>query len=197
MATIKAFISTSQKKSKQVNIRFRLSDGSKVQLHYCSNITIHPDNWDAKQQCIKARPSISDKEKVEINNKISKVKSIIQQIYIAEPDKLALTSAQLEYTIDRIINPEKYIVVQRKQPFFDAFDEYLSNRRVSKSQIAHNQVLKRMLQRFELYQKSTEVVCYKLDLDTFTMGKGNFLKQKNIHLTDWDSYYRNVKLAIL
>jgi intN1 len=168
VATVKAFIRTSKKKAKQVKIRFRLSDGSSKQLFYCSNITIDPDNWDTKQQAIKPRPTIPDKEKVEINNSISKIKSIIQQIYLAEPEKETLTSAQLEYSIDRILNPDKYIVVQRKQPFFDAFDEYLSNRRVSKSQIAHNQVLKRMLQRFELYQKATGVVCYKLDLDTFT-----------------------------
>ena len=61
---------------------------------------------------------------------------------------------------------QRELVVPTKQSFIDVFDEYLSNRKVSKSQTAHNRVLKRMLQRFELYQEAQAVTCYKLDFDT-------------------------------
>lgn len=42
MATVKAFLRTSTKRTKSVNVRFRLSDGERVQLFYKSKLTIDP-----------------------------------------------------------------------------------------------------------------------------------------------------------
>lgn len=174
MATVKAFIRTSNSRTKkklvQVNIRFRLSDGSGKQLFYCSSIIIDPDSWDAKRQCVKSRSSIDQVKTIDLNNSIAKIKSIILEAYQDEPIKNNLTSEWLNDVADRKLNPEKYIVVPQKQSFFEVFDEYLCNRKVSKSQTAHNSVLKRMLQRFELYRQIQGKKCYKLELDTFNVS---------------------------
>lgn len=53
MATIKAFIRTT--KDSEVKIRFRLSDGRKVQLYFISHIMVYPSLWDSKKECIKQR----------------------------------------------------------------------------------------------------------------------------------------------
>ena len=150
----------------QTNIRFRLSDGERRQLFYCSNLTVNPNDWDAKQQCIKPKPSITEIERVELNSTISAIKSIIQKVYLSADKTEDLTSVWLAEAVDRQLYPERYVVAPKKQTFFEVFDAYLGNRKVSKSQIEHNKVLKRMLQRFELYQKLQIAIGYKLDLDT-------------------------------
>ncbi len=55
MATVKAFIRVSKKKIKTANIRFRLSDGRKVQLFHQSDITIDPNLWDESKEAVKAK----------------------------------------------------------------------------------------------------------------------------------------------
>lgn len=52
MASVKAFIrvSSSKKKiEKEVAVRFRVSDGRKIQLFYKSDILVDPAVWDAKR----------------------------------------------------------------------------------------------------------------------------------------------------
>ena len=49
MTTVKAFIRTG-KKDKEVNVRFRLSDGRSVQLFHKSEIMVSPILWDAKTE---------------------------------------------------------------------------------------------------------------------------------------------------
>ena len=53
MTTVKAFIRTG-KKDKEVNVRFRLSDGRNVQLFHKSEIMVLPNIWDAKNEQYKA-----------------------------------------------------------------------------------------------------------------------------------------------
>nr|WP_252208727.1 hypothetical protein [Bacteroides uniformis] len=57
MTTVKAFIRTG-KKDKEVNIRFRLSDGRNVQLFHKSDIMVSPTLWDAKTEKYKAKSII-------------------------------------------------------------------------------------------------------------------------------------------
>ena len=52
MATITAFIRTSSKKAKKVNVRFRLRDGRAVQLLYSSDITVNPEHWNPAKEIL-------------------------------------------------------------------------------------------------------------------------------------------------
>lgn len=62
MASVKAFIRVSAKKKneKGVSVRFRISDGRKIQLFYKSDIIVDPNVWDAKKECIKAKVLYSE-----------------------------------------------------------------------------------------------------------------------------------------
>ena len=50
MASVKAFIRTSAKKTEKVKVRFRLSDGRNVQLFHKSEIEVNPDHFDKKKR---------------------------------------------------------------------------------------------------------------------------------------------------
>lgn len=154
MATVKAFIRTSKlAKTKSVFVRFRLSDGRTgsggVQIFHTSNISILPSQWDEKQQKIKARCLIDEQHRILIDKSISERKKIIQEIYLKKGKEL--TSEQLESEIDKFLNPEKYIKV--KKSFFEIYDEFLLKHPISEVRGKNYLVVKRTLQRFELYTK--------------------------------------------
>jgi site-specific recombinase XerD len=162
MASVTAFIRTSAKKTDKVKVRFRLSDGRKIQLFHKSEIEVDPDSFDEKKQEIKAKIILSKKEKTTFNNAIADRKKLIRSIY---DSSIELTSEILELKIDQSLHPEKYIsdeIEQKKQSYFEIFDEFLKLHKISEGRKAHYRVLKRALQRYELYREIT------LDIDTIS-----------------------------
>ncbi|MFV0536543.1 MAG: phage integrase SAM-like domain-containing protein, partial [Dysgonomonas sp.] len=106
MATVKAFIRTSKKKTESANIRFRLSDGRSVQIFHTSEILVNPDAWDDKEQAIGKRQIY--KGKTELNKSVNDRKALILTVYEKETDKSGLTSEWLDSEIDKALHPEKY-----------------------------------------------------------------------------------------
>ena len=104
MATIKAFIRTS-KKTEAVNLRYRLSDGRDFQIFHTSNIPVIPDHWDNKKETIKAKV-ITTYNKREVNDKVTKRKTLISDLY--EEKGRSLTSDLLDIEIDKKLHPNKY-----------------------------------------------------------------------------------------
>ena len=116
MATIKAFIRTSTKEKKFVNVRFRLTDGRNVQLFHKSEIKVSPNDFDPKKEKIKAKIIFDAKLRKSIDDSISDRKKLISKLYLLAPDKSELTSVWLENVIDRELNPEKYTVNEELEP---------------------------------------------------------------------------------
>jgi integrase len=108
MATVTAFIRVSTKKSSDVNVRFRLRDGRKMQLFYKSEITVKPSDWDSSTQAIKAKVLFDNQKRAEFNKSINELKALVVELYNAQPIKDTLTSEWLEDAIDRKLNPIKY-----------------------------------------------------------------------------------------
>ena len=116
MATIKAFIRTSTKEKKFVNVRFRLTDGRDVQLFHKSDIKVCPGDFDAKNEKIKAKIIFDATLRKSIDDSITDRKKLISKLYLQAPDKSVLTSDWLEEAIDRDLYPEKYIVKEQPAP---------------------------------------------------------------------------------
>ncbi|GAT63403.1 site-specific integrase [Paludibacter jiangxiensis] len=156
MATVKAFIRTSTKKTEKVNVRFRLSAGRGVQLFYkAKDIMIEPDQWDSKGESIKTRSVFmySDTEKAEFKAKITKRKTLIEKIYNEVKFKEDYTSNDLELDIDKALNPEKYAPITKQESFFDIFEEFLLKHPMSDVRKKNFRVVVRALQRYELYEQ--------------------------------------------
>lgn len=95
MATVTAFIRTSAKKVRDVNVRFRLRDGRQIQLLYSSDITVNPEHWNPKKEEIKAKVVMDPVLKAEFNRNVARIKEIIIEVYNKAEDKVALTSEWL------------------------------------------------------------------------------------------------------
>lgn len=115
MATVKAFIRTSTKAKDFVNVRFRLTDGRSVQLFHKSDLKVNPDDFDSKKEAIKAKILFNDKARKEFNKAITDRKNLINEIYLTASDKSTLTSEWLETEIDKVLNPDKYIIPEDQQ----------------------------------------------------------------------------------
>lgn len=156
MATIKAYIRTTKKKADEVSIRFRLSDGRKIQLHHVSEILVNPDKWDDVKQEIKKRALVPDDYRDEINTGVSDRKKLLLNIYGEIKDD---PNPERWYSeIEKRLNPEKH--KPKVKTFFDYFDDYISEQ---EGREVYLRVLKRCLQRWEMYEQ-TKNQSFKLDL---------------------------------
>ena len=148
MPTVKAFIRTVSKKKDTANVRFRYSNGRKIQIFHKSEIIIDPSIFDEKKECVKAKIIINSEIRKSIDRSISQRKELIMTTCLGVDD-IVLTSEWLEKSIDEVLHPEKYAKPQ--QSFFDVFEEFLLKRPLSEARTKNFRVIYRALKRFELY----------------------------------------------
>ena len=168
MATVKAYIRISTKKKKKANIRFRLRDGRLVQLFYASELEINPDYWDAVKQEIKGKVVYDSVARAEFNKNVADLKNTILEIYHKAPCKEELTSDWLNVEVDKALHPEKYDLIKKQETFFETFDYFISNRKISDVRKSNFRVIYRALQRFELYKRWYGSRQFRLSLDGIT-----------------------------
>ena len=154
MASIKAFIRTTSKKTEKVNVRFRLSDGRNVQLFHKSEIEVEPESFDEKNQTIKAKVVYSKELRTKFDNGIADRKKLIREIYDNSP---GITSELLDIAIDKVLHPEKYIQIEKNKPktFFDVYDLFVVSYRGTERMKQHYRSVKRILQRYELFKQKS------------------------------------------
>lgn len=165
MSTVKAFIRTTNKGNKKVNIRFRLTDGRNIQLFHKSEFEVLPDLWDKKNESYKAKCLIRDDERILFNRNISERKNLLYEVY-RKADKDKITTENFNLLIDMELNPDKYR--KPEESFFEAFDIFLTKRKLSENRIRGYKVVKRMLQRYELFTAINKKVPFSLTFDYFT-----------------------------
>ncbi|MDF9829335.1 site-specific integrase [Parabacteroides sp. PF5-6] len=179
MATVKAFIRTSNKRSERTKIRFRLSDGRSVQIFHVSEIEVPPLVWDNNKGEIKAKVVFDSQERLRVNNAVSHRKSMILDIYNSVNNKKDATSEWLEQEIDKKLNPGKY--QSKESVFFSLFDDFLQKRKLSDVREKNFMVLRRALQRYELIASVEENVDFKLDIHSISSDT----------IEDFENFLRN------
>jgi len=154
MASVKAFIRTSAKKADTVKVRFRLSDGRNIQLFHKSEIEVEPDNFDVKNQIIKAKVIYPKEKRIKFDNGVADRKKLIREIY---DNITGLTSELLDLKIDQVLHPEKYNLNEENKPktFFEVYDLFVASYRGTERMKQHYRSVKRILQRYELYTQKT------------------------------------------
>lgn len=152
MASVNAFIRVSSSTTREVNVRFRLRDGRKVDLFHSSDIKVKPSDFDPRTQLIKARNIYDPKKRYEFNSAISKRKNLILDIYNNTNDKSNLSSEWLDISISKELNQENYNY-EIQNDFFPLFQRFINERKLARQREEHYYVLMRALKRFELYKE--------------------------------------------
>lgn len=181
MASVTAFIRVSKKRIERANVRFRLRDGRNVQLFHTSELEVNPSDWDATRQEIKVKVLYDPEKRAAFNKAVADRKNMILETYNAVSGKEGLTSELLDQKIDKRLHPDRYIVEQPRQTFFEAYEEFIEKRKLSDWRVRAIQVVIRALKRYELYARRNVDRRFTLDLDTVT----------SLVLGDFEEFLRN------
>ena len=152
MATINAFIRTSEhtRAGKEVNVRFRLTDGRSVQLLYKSGIKILPEHFDADRQLYKARiTNVIGRKVYDTNMAISEIKTKIERIYNEHHPQ---TSAELKMLMDRNEDEQQE---KKEKGLFELFDLFLQDKNRTVGSIQTYNTLQHCLVRYEAHKRLT------------------------------------------
>lgn len=184
MATVKAFIRVSNKKVKTANVRFRLSDGRDIQLFHKSELEIEPFAWDKGTQMVKAKVVYDSVKRKEFDQAVSDRAFLIKDIYMEVDDKSNLTSDWLEKKISERLNPTAYY---RPKTLFDIYDDFIREYKGTNRMKQHYTAVKRMLQRFELYNQIKDS-SFVFTLDSINR---DILKELEVFLRDEHKLYKD------
>ena len=209
MATIYLSLSSKSDGNTQKEIRIRFKHG-RIDLQAKTNIFIPIEYWDNEaQQIVIPNFRLMNDEKKQIKDyltsqseKLNNLTSIIQ-ISFNNADKDNIPSDWLKLLIDKYNFPEKYEdkgdEVQ-KATFFDLFDEFLQKRKLSDVREKNFMVLKRALQRYELFVSANEKQSFMLDIDTMTSETiediESFLKNEHSLYEEYKDLYNKFPAII-
>ncbi|MDR1160817.1 MAG: hypothetical protein LBK45_00610, partial [Tannerellaceae bacterium] len=164
MATIYLSLSAKSDTNPQREIRIRFKHG-KIDQQAKSGIFIPAENWNQeKKQIIIPNIRVRTNEKTELkqylteqSEKLNTLLSVINTIFNVM-DKSNIACDWLKDCVDQYYERGKYAPVdeESKRSFFDSFDEYLKKRKLSEVREKNYMVLKRALQRYELFISLSE-----------------------------------------
>jgi len=173
------------------NVRFRLRDGRDFQLFHKSELAVIPEKWDERQQKIKARCIINELELKTFDTAVNDRKALIHCVYLSKGKML--TSDLLDEEIDKVLHPDKYQPKEQTQTFFEAFNEFLSKRKLSDVRITNYKVVMRALMRYEIYVQTTKWNDFILSFDTVTslvlQHIEDFLQNEHLFAERYPSIY--------
>ena len=124
-----------------------------------------PSRWNAeREEAIEPRLDTPEKkELVRLNKQLDDLKNRMIEAF-TNADKTTVDKAWFERIIDEFHFPQKYNE-KKKEGFFETFDEFLEKRKLSDVRKKNFMVIRRALQRYELYIRATTDADYALTLD--------------------------------
>ncbi len=212
MAKVIAYIRCTKKATK-ANIRFRMTDGKKLDITHTSEITIIPQHFDAKAQQYNSRSDILEQIKYEFNQNISDRKKLLMDIYEQSDLEEHKDSKWFNNKVKECLLTEKTIPKTHKkttiklkptpaikieiteQSVIEAFAEFIDKHRISEVRKKNVRVIYRCLQRYELYK------CYNQRfvplsfsvISTDILRKIEyFFKNEHILAADYPKLYKKV-----
>lgn len=191
MVSVKIFIRSSSRPSKECNIRLRLVDGRKFQLYVKTPLMVHPDYWDPKTERLKTRTLINHKERLDFDDAVQAYRRALEEIYLEMPDKKALTPELALKMIEERVHPvntsisynnvspvpaissiDKHLSQKNSKDtgkdsvdIYSAIDRYLDEKQYPYDHAKTFVTLRNILKRFELYKQIYTSRYFKIRFD--------------------------------
>jgi integrase len=198
MATLYLSLSTKLDITQKQEILVRFSHGH-INQRAKTGIFIPSEYWDVKaRQIIIPNFRLMNDERRQTLSSLSsqkeKLGGIIKAIHDAfnESDKKNIADGWLKGVVSKFNSPEPKQDEIQRQTFFETFDEFMEKRKLSKAREAGFMVLKRALQRFELFVSIKEKLDFRLEIDNITDSM--ITDFENFFRTEHELYYRQREL---
>ena len=150
-------------------IYLRMRDGRRLDSVMQTQLSINPNYWDDKNECVKTKVVCDEQMRMTINEELRKLRSFVEKIFAAEAAEV--DKDWLKIAIDRYYNPSKYAVVEEEQFTFEQlFDEFLLKHDISEVRKKNFRVVKRAMMRYELFVRKAHrgKKDFVLDINTTT-----------------------------
>ncbi len=182
------------KVTKKSPLLFRFVGGRDHIFRVKSGLYIVPDRWNGEEEkpIIPRLKTLEQAELTQLQTKLDQLKNRILEDFTSA-DKTTVNKEWLERLIDEFHFPDKYKRAESRG-FFDVYDEFMAKRKMSESRRRHFQVIRRTLQRCELYMKVHKGESFTLELDTITPDTlhsfDEFMKRE--HLIYGEAKYKHL-----
>jgi integrase len=193
---VSAFIRKTAKKNDidtLATVYFRLRDGAK-DIKAASELSINPNHWSPEKQGYKDRISLVREEaKLTFNNEVQNIISKIIKEYTLDADSEWLSNA-----IDEYFHPQINTSQEIKPSFSKLFDEFLLKHRLSDVRKKNFRVIRRRLERFELFVRMTKrgQKDFQLDIDLVSADTlrelWNFFEFEYKYYQQYPTLYKHV-----
>lgn len=170
MATIKRELSQKINGSGKSEIIIRLTIGRGLQPRLKTGLFISPTRFNTARGGAFIMPRANQVEASELRKLEATLISIEQFLLnlCATTPKEQIDRDFLTEAIDCYLHPERYEDTEDTGAgFFDIFAKFIAARNLSEWRIKRYHVLRRALQRFELYRRAVDVDNYRIDINTF------------------------------
>lgn len=149
-------------------IYVRISDTHKVDAFSTTPLFISPNLWDDKNQCVKKRAVMDDELRQSINEQLAEFRLYLTREYKRDEYYPGWLKEQMRSFFNLEENTRETCSGKpsSNSSFFETFEKFLEQKKVSKGSRQHYLSLRDRLQRFELFMRNV---------------KGNKLFRLNIH----------------
>lgn len=143
----------------KATIYARLRDGRQVDMVAPTNLSINPNLCDDKAEQVKSKIVCDDELRSFYNDEVRKIKSYLEKEYQSKEGEI--TKDWLKIALDKYYNPKKYyteeeIASEYVPTLTELFDEFLTKHKLSEVRAKNYRVIKRGIQRYELYVRATK-----------------------------------------
>lgn len=141
----------------KATIYARLRDGRLIDMVAPTQLFINPNLWDSKAEQVKSKVVCDDAVRSYYNDETRKIKSYLEKAYQSKEEEAS--KEWLKIALDKYYNPKKYHIEEvepEKPAVIPLFDEFLTKHKLSEVRAKNYRVIKRGLQRYELYVRATK-----------------------------------------
>lgn len=194
MANIILFVRPT-KKSTFTKVGFRLVDGRSANVFFTSDIVVDSRLWDQKRQMFKSNLKLLA-EDVRINtiNEINRIKELILYAYNNRKKDIKVDSAWLKSEIQNLMKEPETIISEPEKSFFELFDFYITNHRITEHRKDNYRVVLRSIQRFEKYKQmktpSYQISFKNMNSDTLREIE-NYIRHEHEYYTMYPELFKD------
>ena len=145
-------------------VRFR---NGKMNLWQTTRLSVNPEWWDQDHQQLKARMAFNPKQRQEFDNEVAAIRKYVSDAFYACKDPAAISHDWLERVVRKYYKEKDTKQKESVQPVEDfgkLFDAFLDSKMRADSRRKQYLVVKRTLQRYELYKRYTGKPHFRLDV---------------------------------
>jgi len=168
-----------------------------IDLWQRTAITVDPNIWDPKEEKIRSRVVMNEKDRADFNNSISNLRIYITKKYADASQAQRLREGWLLSVLKSYANLKSAPAPrERKKDIGELFERFLENRDCAESRKKQYRVVKRVLQRYELFiretrQKNFNLEVKRIDVETL-FDLWNFMENENVWYDTYPEIYAKV-----